>query len=90
MKKIDEAIDRIKILECPTGDIENRVTEILEDYRIANRNEISVNREQYFDAGEAQAYRVEIKGEDESIMVLAKSGYDDYVATVVDVYSNDK
>lgn len=88
MKKIDEAIDRIRILECPTGDLENRVTEILEDYRISDKSRINVNRDNNLDSGEAQAYRVEIEGEDQSIMVLAKSGYDDYVATVIDAYTN--
>lgn len=88
MKKIDEAIDRIRILECPTGELENRVTEILEDYRVSSRSKINVNRDNKFDSNEAQAYRVEIEGEDQSIMVLAKSGYDDYVATVIDAYTN--
>lgn len=87
MTKIDEAIGRIRMLECPTGELENRVTEILEDYKISSRNNINVNRDNNFDSNEAQAYRVEIEGENQSIMVLAKSGYDDYVATVIDAYT---
>jgi len=87
MSKIDEAVDRIRILECPTGELENRVTEILEDYKVSSRNNINVNRDINFDSGEAQAYKVEIEGQNQSIMVLAKSGYDDYVATVIDAYT---
>lgn len=87
MTKIDEAIGRIRILECPTGELENRVTEILEGYRVSSRSKINVNRDNNFDSNEAQAYRVEIEGENQSIMVLAKSGYDDYVATVIDAYT---
>lgn len=87
MQKIDEAIDRIRILECPTGDLENRVTEILEDYGAADRNNVSVNRDKNFDRDEAQAYRIEIMGEEQLIIMLAQSGYDDYVAKVTDVYS---
>lgn len=87
MSKIDEAVDRIRILECPTGELENRVTEILEDYRVSSRNNINVNRDINFDSGEAQAYKVEIEGQNQSIVVLAKSGYDDYVATVIDAYT---
>lgn len=87
MKKIDEAIDRIKVLECPTGDLENRVTEILEDYGVADRNKINVSTNKYFDKDAAQAYRVEIQGEEKPIIVLAKAGYDDYVEKVVDVYT---
>lgn len=87
MTKIDEAISRIRMLECPTGELENRVTEILEDYKVSIGRNIKVNRDNNFDSGEAQAYIVEIEGEDKFIMVLAKSGYDDYVATVVGAYT---
>ncbi|WP_027624936.1 hypothetical protein [Clostridium lundense] len=87
MGRIDKAINRIKILECPTGDLENRVAGILEDYGVANRKKVNVNRDSYFDRDEAQAYRVEIPGENQSIVVLAKSGEEDYVAKVVDVYN---
>lgn len=86
MNKIDEAIDRIRILECPTGDLENRVAEILEDYRVANGSKVSIRRDSKLDKDEAEAYRVEMP-EGQSIVVLAKSGYDDYVEKVVDVYS---
>lgn len=87
MKKINEAIGRIKILECPTGDLENRVEGILEDYGVADRSNVNVDRDKSLDRDEAQAYRVKIAGEGQSMIVLAKSGYDDYVAKVVDVYS---
>lgn len=89
MSKIDEAIDRIKILECPTGDLENRVAGILEDYGVANRSKVNIGRDSSFDRNEAQAYRVEIAGEKQPIVVLATSGSDDYVAKVVEVYSKE-
>jgi len=85
MHKIDEAIDRIKILECPTGELESRVAEILKDYGV--RDGVSVYRDESFDNNEAQGYRVEVAGEGHPFIVLAKSGYDDYVAKVTDVYS---
>lgn len=87
MNKIDEAIDRIKDLECPTGDIENRVAEILEDYRVTDSSKVNIRRDSKLDSEDAQAYRVEIPGKDQSFVVMAKSGYDDYVAKVTDVYS---
>lgn len=87
MNKIDEAINRIKDLECPTGNLENRVEEILEDYRVANKEEISVKRNKNLDKNDSQAYLVKISGQNQPIVVLAKSGYDDYVAKVTDVYS---
>lgn len=88
MEKLKDAIERIKILQCPTGDVENRVTGILEDYGVANKKEIIVNRNEELDSIGAQAYNVQIGGNKESIVVLARSGKDDYVAEVVGVYMN--
>ncbi|AKN30552.1 hypothetical protein Ccar_06820 [Clostridium carboxidivorans P7] len=87
MKKIDEAIDRIKTLECATGNLENRIVGILEEYGVADRSKIDINRNSNFDTDEAQGYKVKIEGEPGSIVVVAKSGYDDYVAEVIDAYS---
>lgn len=86
MNKINKAINRIRRLECPTGEIEKSVALILEDYGIAGKSEVNIDRDNTLDRDEAQAYRVKITGEDQSIVVLARSGYDDYVAKVVDAY----
>ena len=87
MAKIDDAIKRMKVLECPTGDLENRVAGILENYEVANRNEITVNRAEQYDRDEAQAYNVKILNDNtQTIVILAKSGIDDYVAKVIDAY----
>ncbi|MFL0196022.1 hypothetical protein ACJDU8_10660 [Clostridium sp. WILCCON 0269] len=87
MKKVDEAINRIRILECPTGELENRVVGILEDYEVANRVKVSIDRDDNLDRANAQAYRVQIPDEGQSFVVLARSRYDDYVAKVVDIYT---
>lgn len=87
MANLEKAIDRIKILECPTGKLEDRVTQIFEDYNVANRNEIIINRDEQSDKNGAKAYIANISSNtDQSITVLATSGLDDYVAKVVDVY----
>jgi hypothetical protein len=86
MSRINEAINRIRNLECPTGDLENRVTEILLDHGVAEPNQVSVKRDNKLSTDEAQAYRVKIADEGESFIELAKSGYDDYVAKVTDAY----
>ncbi len=85
MNKMDEAIDRIKTLECPTGEVENSVALILEDYGVADSDKVYVNRDNRLDRDEAEAYRVKIAGGGQTFVVLAKSGYDGYVAKVVDV-----
>lgn len=88
MEKLKDAIERIKILQCPTGDVENRVAGILEDYGVANRKEITINRNEELDNINAEAYSVQIGENKESMVVLARTGEDDYVAEVVDVYIN--
>ncbi|KGK85989.1 hypothetical protein [Clostridium sp. HMP27] len=87
MSKIDDAIERIKILECPTGNVEARVAQILEEYGVASSNEISIERDKYIDNVNGEAYRAKILGDaNQSIIVVAESGLDDYVAKVTDVY----
>lgn len=89
MTKLEDAIERIKILECPTGDVEHRVAGILEDYKVANRNEISIKREESLDKNGSQGYIAKLPhSTGTSIVVLATSGMDDYVAKVTDVYIN--
>ena len=87
MSKIEDAIERIKILECPTGEVENRIAGILEDYGVANRSEIEVKRNEGFDINGAEGFSAKIQGtRNQRIIVLAESGMDDYVAKVRDVY----
>lgn len=87
VNNINEAISRIKNLECPTGEVENRVADILEDYNVADRNELIINRDERYDSIEGEAYHARIPGSyQNSLIILAKSGLDDYVAKVVDVY----
>lgn len=87
MNNMNTAIERIKSLECPTGELENRVAGIIEDYGISIRSKVNIHRVRNLDRDEAQAYQVQIAGEEQSVIVLARSGLDDYVARVVDVYS---
>jgi hypothetical protein len=85
MDNLKKAIERIKELECPTGDVESRVAHILEDYKVADRNMIKINREEQEDGFEIYN-AVVLSNNEHHITVLAKSGLDDYVATVVDAY----
>lgn len=87
MPKLEDAVERIKKLECPTGDMENRVAGILEDYGVANKNEITIKRDENLDRDGAEGYSVRpTMSKERSIVVLATSGMDDYVAKVVDAY----
>lgn len=89
MENVEGAIERIKGLECPAGDIKRRVTGILKEYEVANRSEIIVSRDHRLDKRGARGYNAKItrdKGFD--IAVLAVSGMDDYVVKVIDAYIN--
>ncbi len=87
MAGLTAAIERIKVLECPTGDLESRITEILGEYEVLNQNEVTVNRVKGLDKEGKEAYRAQISGEQEaSVLILVEAGLDDYVAKVVDVY----
>ncbi|MDF2675026.1 MAG: hypothetical protein K0R09_3295 [Clostridiales bacterium] len=87
MSRLAAAVERIKTIECPTGEVEYRVADILDDYGIANRNEIIINRDKSLDRNGAQAYCTNpMENMGKSIVILAKSGLDDYVAKVEDAY----
>lgn len=87
MAKIADAIEKIKTLECPVDEIQDRLAGILEDYAVADRSKINIQRDKRFDQNGAAAYTARIRGGGEqSVMVLAKAGLDDYVAKVVDAY----
>lgn len=85
MDKMKEAIDRIRILECPTGELEDRIMDILEDYKVANSDDIFIEREEELDRDGAFAYTIDIPGK-QSFSILARAGIDDYVVSVVDVF----
>lgn len=84
---VQSAIDRIKSLECPTGEVETRVAGILEDYKVANKNDLNIYRNEELDRSGTEAYTAIFSNiPNQSLVVLARSGPDDYVATVVDAY----
>lgn len=86
MESLEKAIERIKVLECPSGNIEDRVKKILEEY--LTQEQYSINIEKDEDSkNRLETYMVVVSGDSENkIKILAKSGLDDYVTTVVDVF----
>lgn len=85
MENINDAIERIKILECPTGELEERVIGIFEDYEIAERDEIFIERDEDVGEDEAEYYYVSLP-DDQAFTIVAKSAHDDYVVKVIDAY----
>lgn len=88
MNNLEKAIERLKVLQCPSGQLEERVEEILQVHGIA-KNDISVKRNEKYYNTAVQAYSVKISNDDthkQNIVILAKPGLDDYVTTVVNAY----
>lgn len=89
MSKLEGAIERIKRLECPTGDVQYRVVGILEDYEVVDKGQATISRDTHFDREGLEGYSAKIMGDNkQSLVVLATSGPDDYVAKIVDAYLN--
>ena len=84
MDKLDEAIKQIKEIECPTGELEQRVAVILSDYNLTNENINSVIRDEKMDIPGAEAFYAETTNG--KLVVIATSGMDDYVAKVTNAY----
>jgi hypothetical protein len=81
---INNAIDEIKKIECPTGELENRVAGILADYDLENITTDSVHRDKSLDERDGKAFCVDTTNV--KLVIMATSGLDDYVAKVVHVY----
>lgn len=87
MRKLERAIERIHILECPTDEVAERLKGIMEDYGVAKAEDITIEQKDVSDITGAQRYDVQLpQNNHPSIRVIAQSGLDDYVAKVTDVY----
>lgn len=85
MSEYQSVMERIQSIECPTGELDKKIINILSEYNVAARDEIQVIRDRDSDRNGAEAYRVEFGKEGQAIIVLARSGADDYVARVTDI-----
>jgi hypothetical protein len=82
-----EMMEEIKHLECPTGEVADRVMSILEDYNPSGQYQIIEEEDDDFIEDHMKLYNVFSEDEEApSFGVVVKEGLDDYVAEVVDVY----
>ena len=89
MPNIKRRYGQNKNTTMPTGQLEERVAEILETYNISPRSEILISRERRLDRDGAEAYTVTISDRlDPTLTLLAGAGADDYVVQVKDIYFN--
>jgi len=86
MTKLKDAIDRISILECPTGELEKNIVNILEDYKVASKREIIISRHKKADRGDIKAYKIEfMNNKAQSFLIFTEVGMDGYVVKVLEV-----
>lgn len=83
MNKLHNAINEIKKIECPTGNLEQRISGILVDYNLTNKD-AKVVRDNNLDTNGAEAFKAHINNG--TLVIIAASGMDDYVAKVINVY----
>lgn len=92
MENYSNVIDRLKIMECPAGKVEDKILNILLDYNVANRNDIEIKRvkEDIDNSKNGQEfYLARINGNKPiNLELTCISGEDDYVAKVVEVNIN--
>lgn len=86
MSRLQEAIERIKALECPTGQVGERIQEILEDYQALDEGRVVVNEDEDINMDGTKGYSIELSDGQEYIRVFSTAGLDDYVEKVVDAY----
>jgi hypothetical protein len=87
MEDYQRVLDRLSIMECPAGKVENKVIDIFVAYQVADENNIRVKRDEKLDRKDLEGYRAEIYGANPiKFALLCKSGQDDYVSKIVDVY----
>lgn len=80
-------MEEIKHLECPTGEVIDRVMSILESHNPYGQYQIVEEADDDFIDDHMKVYSVFSEDEESpSFGVVVKEGLDDYVAEVVDVY----
>ncbi len=85
MAGLEHAVKRIQALECPNGEVEERVSEILKEYDGTLENPATVRRDRSLDQDGAEGYSVALSRE-QDMVILTAVGMDDYVAKVVQAY----
>lgn len=86
MGNLDEVVEKIRVLECPTGQLGVRLEEILEDYHLGDMDSVRIEEDEDINLDGTKGYSIEIPEEGETIRVFSTAGLDDYVEKVVDAY----
>lgn len=89
MKEMEAVLMQLNELQCPAGEVEQRVEKIVAASGLSTKQEIQVSRNRQFDRDGATAYCVNLPGQaTKEIIVLTAIGMDGYVEKVVQAYAS--
>lgn len=85
MAQVREFIERMNKMQCPNGEIEQKVAKLVEEYHLGQKDQVAVYRETDYDTAEVEGYRIDIVNENPvSFKLLATTGAEDYVIRVIE------
>ena len=88
MQKDKDLVKKIIGIECPTGEVADRVTSVLEEYNLGGEYQITSRADNDYEETRLRYYRAFSETNDNpDLIMVVKEGKDDYVAKVVDAYT---
>ena len=87
LPQIEDALEKIKSLECSAGELRNRIAGIFEECGIADSNEVTVEKYDGISINGSVAFHASIPGtKNKAVTVLAGPGMDGSLTKVNDAY----
>lgn len=88
MQQDKTLVERIIGIECPTDRVADRVINVLEEYSPEGQYQITSRTDDDYDETRLKYYRAfSEKGDNPDVIMVVKVGKDDYVAKIVDAYT---
>lgn len=86
--KDNKLLERIIGIECPTDNVTDRVINVLEEYDKNGQYQITSRPDDDYDETRLKYYRAFSETADRpDVVMVVKEGKDDYVAKIVDAYT---
>jgi hypothetical protein len=88
MANDNSIVKKIIGIECPTGEVTERVIGVLEEYNLDGQYQITSRTDDDYDETRLKYYRAFSESENTpDLIMVVKEGKDDYVAKIIDAYS---
>lgn len=87
MIKLEDVAEVIKEIDCPEDKLKEKFINAFNGYQYSGSTEVIVDRDETYDKGELQGYKIYINKEGSpKVIAMVKQGMDHYVTTVEDVF----